>query len=808
MAQRLRGRTTSAVAAGAAAACLAMAAAPALADTVRGQEWWLNSLHVTQAWLSTRGQGVTVAVLDTGVDPAQPDLAGSVTTGPDFTGSGRTAGGPFWGAHGTAMASLIAGHGHGPGRGDGIIGIAPQARILSIRVTLEPNDPMLKDAATVAALPRAIARGINAAVRQGAQVIDLPLDPAAVAGGNTGGGPGERAAVAAALRRGVVLVAPAGDDGNGADSVNYPAGYPGVISAGAFNASFTRAAFSSGQPYVTLTAPGDGVIAASGPTGYAKLASTSAASAIVAGVAALIRAQFPALSPAQVKQALTTSTAFRPAGGQQNGAGAGTVDAAAALIAAAKIYTGSAGASASPVNPTPPAAPKVRPHTTSLWDAVRYPVLGIVAILVIAVIALIAVRSRQRRELDAQLAPLRAAAQASRAARPGPPGPPGPDGPDGPVPTAPGKRRAAPFDDPEFVPPSYHNPALRSPAMTGPVLANPVFGDPGQGGGTFNRPAPARPAAGDQRFGTAAADLPSAPAGAALAGDPFSSPAAAPAPFGPASADAGGPEPGAAAGRPQRAPFGEPPTVPAHRPAAAQRLNAVRTPKTTGHPPWGPAEKPQSELPWMEAPSRKPAPGRVVPPRRPVPPGQAAAPAGMGTAPVGMGTGPAGMGTGPAGMGTGPAGMGTGPAGMGTGPAGMGTGPAGMGTGPAGMGAGPAGMGAGLAREGTGPAGMGTGPAREATGSAGVPPVAPSAPGRPPGGRAPSGLPQRAAAGRSPFPGLEPPPPGGTGGPPVDLFGPTPPPEPAPRRVYTWNPADTTVNMPAVRVDDPPSGQD
>ncbi len=515
MAQRLRGRATSAVAAGVAAACLAMAAGPAFADTVRNQEWWLHSLHVTKAWLSSRGNGVTVAVLNTGVDPAQPDLAGSVTTGRDFTGSGRTPGGQFWGANGTAVASLIAGHGHGPQHQAGIIGVAPQAKILSIRVTLEAGDPLLANAATVAALPRAIARGISAAVRQGAQVIDLPLDPATLAGGNTSGGsPLERSAVQAALGKGVVLVAPAGDNGAGTDSVNYPAAYPGVISVGAFNSTFTRAAFSSRQPYVTLTAAGDGVIAASGTAGYAKLASTTAASAMVAGIAALIKAQFPALSPAQVEQALTGSTVFHPAAGQQAGSGAGTVDAAAALVSAARIYATmtASHATASPVTPTPPAAPKVAVHTTSLWTALRYPVLGIAAILLLAVVALILVRVRQRRELDARLAPLRAAAQATQATRATRPGLPGRE--DEPLP--PGVRRA-PFDDPAFVPPSFRDPAfhasplgapalsspaLSSPALSGPVLRNPVFGDPGENGSAYSAgPGPPRPGRSGLRHG-------------------------------------------------------------------------------------------------------------------------------------------------------------------------------------------------------------------------------------------------------------------------------------------------------------------
>src|SRR3984957_12800489 len=418
MPQRLRSRATAAVAAGLTATCIGVAATPAFADTVRNQEWWLTSLHVTKAWLSSRGAGVTVAVLDTGVDPTQPDLAGSVITGRDYTGSGRVAGGPFWGSHGTAVATLIAGHGHGPHHSEGVVGVAPQAKILSVRVTLENKDPLLANPTVVAALPAAIARGIGYAVRHGAKVIDLPLDPAAQAGGTTtGGSPAERAAVEAALRKGVVLVAPSGDNGAGTDTINYPAAYPGVISVGAFGPGFVKAGFTNHQSYATLTAAGDGVIAANGPAAYAKLKSTSAASAVVAGMAALIRSQFPTLTPAQVQQALTSGTVFHPKGGKKDGSGVGTADAAAALLAAAKINATPA-SSASPgsaVNPTPPAAPKVTVTTKSLWQALRIPVLGLAALVLLALIILITVRVRQRRALDAQLAPLQAAARASRA---------------------------------------------------------------------------------------------------------------------------------------------------------------------------------------------------------------------------------------------------------------------------------------------------------------------------------------------------------------------------------------------------------
>jgi subtilisin family serine protease len=89
------------VAAGLVLTFLVTASSPALADRVRSQEWWLRTLHVTRAWGSTKGAGVTVAVLDTGVDPKQADLTGSVITGPDYTHSGRIPGGPYWGSSGS-----------------------------------------------------------------------------------------------------------------------------------------------------------------------------------------------------------------------------------------------------------------------------------------------------------------------------------------------------------------------------------------------------------------------------------------------------------------------------------------------------------------------------------------------------------------------------------------------------------------------------------------------------------------------------------------------------------------------------------
>jgi subtilase family protein len=379
---------------------------------VQAQEWWLGGLHVRQTWPSTQGAGVTVAVLGTGVDPRHPDLTGSVTTGPDFSGSGRTHAGPFWGINGTEVAGAIAGHGHGTGRTDGLLGVAPMAKILSIRVSLEFNDPLNSTRAIARRLPGAIASGIIYAVDHGARIIDLPLDPgtAGLTGQGSpaaaGGSPAEKTAVAYALRRNVVLVAPAGDDGQGPDLTDHPAAYAGVIAVGAVARNGQLAPFSSRHSYVSLTAPGVGLAAAIPPDGYARISSTSTSSGIVAGVAALIRSRFPHLSAAQISQALTGGTIADPAAGRTSaaGTGRGTIDAAKAVGLAASIN-----AAAEPPRPAPTARPSQsgqRLSTTAAHRAnasdlagslVRYVVAGLCVLIVLLVALLLVMRSRRER---------------------------------------------------------------------------------------------------------------------------------------------------------------------------------------------------------------------------------------------------------------------------------------------------------------------------------------------------------------------------------------------------------------------------
>jgi subtilisin family serine protease len=314
------------------------AAAPGLTA-----EWWLEALNAQRAWRAApeQGAGVTVAVLSTGVDPKQPDLTGNVVTGPDYSESGRSQGNPLRGTEGTAAASLIAGHGHGTAGTQGITGVAPRARILSVRVTLDYGDPLISNANVTRHLPDAIARGIEYAVSHGAQVIALPLDPATLSPSGTpspaaGGSAAEQAAVRDALAHNVVLVAPAGDDAISGDT-DYPAAYPGVIAVGATASGGQLAVFSSTRSYVALTAPGVGLTVAAPDGGYTTLSTTDMAAALTAGVAALARSRYPWLTAAQITRSLEFGVT--PANPKSPGTGAGALNAAGTVTAAAGIYS-------------------------------------------------------------------------------------------------------------------------------------------------------------------------------------------------------------------------------------------------------------------------------------------------------------------------------------------------------------------------------------------------------------------------------------------------------------------------------------
>ena len=187
----------------------AAAAVNAPGDAVRDtQQWVFNMMNVAPAWQVTEGSGVTVAVIDSGVYPNVSDLSGgTVVAGPDFTGLKTSPQNANWGQHGTWMASIIAGHGHDGGY-DGIMGIAPEAKILSIRVIPDKGDPGYQayNNEPENTIQTELADGIVTAVKDHAQVISMSIGysaPSSVV----------RNAITYAYQHGTVLVASSGNSG-------------------------------------------------------------------------------------------------------------------------------------------------------------------------------------------------------------------------------------------------------------------------------------------------------------------------------------------------------------------------------------------------------------------------------------------------------------------------------------------------------------------------------------------------------------------------------------------------------------------
>jgi type VII secretion-associated serine protease mycosin len=339
---RLALATLSAGAATALPAAPAAVASPsAPADAVQdSQQWVLDMLQVPSAWMNApgEGKGVTVAVIDSGVSPGVSDLNGSVRAGQDLTGLRTKPTDAHWGEHGTWMASIIAGHGH-DGGSNGIIGVVPDATILSIRVIPDRDDPHFGtyDGEPEQSIQRSLATGIIDAVRGGARVISMSIGYSAPSGE-------VRAAVQYAYQHGAVLVASSGNSGqndqrrdHGFSPVSFPADYPGVIGVGAVNRNGTASGFSSENLSVQVAAPGQAVPAQGRDGLYWTVDGTSPACALVAGVAALIKSKYPKITPAQVTKALTSTASNGTSHGYDVKTGFGVVDAAAAVQAAGRL---------------------------------------------------------------------------------------------------------------------------------------------------------------------------------------------------------------------------------------------------------------------------------------------------------------------------------------------------------------------------------------------------------------------------------------------------------------------------------------
>jgi type VII secretion-associated serine protease mycosin len=245
-------------------------------------------------WAETQGEGVTVAVVDSGVDASHPDLTGQVLEGKDFTGGGNAQ--KDLDGHGTSMASLIAGHGHGSGEASGMLGLAPKAKILPLRVIETQKDPNHDETWAAA---------VRYAVDNGAKVINLSFS-------NDGGKTlsDGRAAIAYAQAHDVVVVASAGNDGSIA--VDEPAALPGVVSVGAVNKEGNRWDGSNTGKGLTLMAPGVDILAADMTRSqqYSLSTGTSDSTAYVSATAALVRAKHPDLTAGQVINRLIKSASF------------------------------------------------------------------------------------------------------------------------------------------------------------------------------------------------------------------------------------------------------------------------------------------------------------------------------------------------------------------------------------------------------------------------------------------------------------------------------------------------------------------
>ena len=289
-----------AITVGALAAVPARAAAGGTEPTPRAGEWWIATWKmVAHVWPLSEGAGVTVAVIDTGVQASSPDLRGAVLPGGDVTGHHSNGEAGFNG-HGTEMAVLIAGQGYGTG----MIGMAPKAKILPVVVNAE--------AADVTSDPGSMAAGIIYAVNHGASVIDVSQEyPAASASGCDAA---EQKAVAYAVAHNVIVVAAAGDTNLIGAAPAEPASCQGVLAVAALQPNRVLWPQDARQPYLTLANPGADLIT-SGPDGrlITGVSGTRAASALAAGAIALIRSRYPAMPWYRVVQRLT-GTALQEGG--------------------------------------------------------------------------------------------------------------------------------------------------------------------------------------------------------------------------------------------------------------------------------------------------------------------------------------------------------------------------------------------------------------------------------------------------------------------------------------------------------------
>ena len=368
------GLRRTAAAAAAMSALLASTPAAAIADSVRDRQWHLSALKLDQVHEVTRGKGVTVALIDTGVKAQHRDLTGAIEPGidvfPEASGDGRKDSD----GHGTQMAGIIAARGHD--QTSGVLGIAPAAKVLPIRAPIQGY-------ASVGYMREAIAF----AKERGAGVINMSF-------GGSDDAP-LRDAIRSAQAADIVLVAASGN--RGAVGENFPGKYLEVLTVGATDRSGEIADLSVTGPQVDLTAPGVD-IATTGiyGSGYYSGSGTSEATAVVSGAAALVRAKYPDLSAAEVVHRLTATATDAGKPGRDDTYGHGRLNLLKALTADVPpaAPAASVGASAGVV---PPAAAdsEVAPRRTSSLVVAGVAAFGVLVVGGLVVGLMVLVRRRR-----------------------------------------------------------------------------------------------------------------------------------------------------------------------------------------------------------------------------------------------------------------------------------------------------------------------------------------------------------------------------------------------------------------------------
>jgi type VII secretion-associated serine protease mycosin len=354
---------------------------PVVTEPLAESPWPLTRLRPDLAWPLSRGAGVIVAVIDSGVSGDHASLRDKVLPGLDMVPGGGGSGQCDESGHGTLVAGIIAGR-DVVSAGFVFHGVAPDATILPIRVLRDEKRSFDED------LPARIATAVRWSVDNGhAGVINLSL--------TTTPTPSLADAIAYAIGKGVVVVAAAGNqtDPSQAGQPVYPAAYSDVIAVAGVDQQDEHVSTSDAGSYVDIAAPGvsiAGPAANGGGFVFTADGGTSFAAAYVSGVAALIRAYDPRLTPSQIAQRIT-STADHPAQRWNSDVGYGVIDPARAV--------GSLPAAAAPPQgpqaiAVPPSA--AQPDRTDAIVAVWVAVLGVTTVVVLLVSVPVVRRGRQR----------------------------------------------------------------------------------------------------------------------------------------------------------------------------------------------------------------------------------------------------------------------------------------------------------------------------------------------------------------------------------------------------------------------------